>query len=211
MKDKLWKWAEGKADTFQEIARDISWYSGKLRDGAKVSALKLGEKLKGLPVPQREKAEPSASLSRDWDPLQEEKELTKEMDRAIHQAYYQEAGFRYFGCKLVWYVTQILPAETDFRRMWIDGYSSCIAPMLRRVHKLEAKLDRLKAESGKVPLNLKNEDLLLKMRGFEKKAVDERLPADTGWALEEYKEALRRYAEELDVQLLTIFRLPEEN
>lgn len=142
------------------------------------------------------------------DPLQEQENLTKEMDRAIHRAYYKEGGFRFFGGLLLQYVKAVMPSQTELVHVWAGGYNSCIQPMLRQVDKLEGELEVIQNASDREPLERKNQGLLEKMRLFRFRAQTERLNSQENWELAEYKEALRKYAGDLDAQLLTVYQPP---
>lgn len=211
MKKNLPKWVREKGDILQEISQDISWYGGKLKDKAK----------KGLKGMEPGRFHPSTLLNKETeseegpedffpvpDPWEDEQSLRKELDWAIHRAYYKEGGFRYFGSNLTRYVNVVLPSETGLEDMWATGYNSNIQPMLKQLEKLEKELEALQAQN--LP-DLEKKELLEKMRAFRDMAYAQRLHTDADWEAEAYRLALRSYAEELNRQLLEPYRLKEDD
>ena len=214
MKDKLQKWVREKGETLQEISQDISWYGKKLQNKAKKAAQEL------LPVPFHPRTPPVKETEKEdgpeaffpaADPREEERALREKLNWAIHKAYYKEGGFRYFGCNLLRYVNVVLPSETRPEDMWAAGYNSCIQPMLRQLEKLEKELASLVSQSGTRMPAVEKAGLLEKMRTFQRMARTLGLDRETGWEADDYRQALRHYAGELNGQLLESFRLPEDD
>lgn len=214
MKKNLSKWVREKGDILQEISQDISWYGGKLKDKAKKS-------LKGMEpgqfhpnIAEAEESGEEACLADFFpvpDPWEDEQSLRKELDWAIHRAYYKEGGFRYFGSNLTRYVNVVLPSETGLEDMWATGYNSNIQPMLKQLEKLEKELEALQAHSDPNLPDLEKKELLEKMRTFCDMAYAQRLHTDTDWEAEAYRLALRNYTEELNRQLLEPYQLTEDD
>lgn len=212
MKKNLSKWVREKGDILQEISQDISWYGEKLKDKAKKG-------LKGMEPGRFHPNTPSDKETEECltdffpvpDPWEEAESLCRELDWAIHRAYYKEGGFRYFGDNLTRYVNVVLPSETSLDNMWAAGYNSCIQPMCRQLEKLEKELNALMAHSVPELPDLENKDLLEAMRRFSRLACQQRLHTDADWEAEAYRLALRSYAEELNRQLLEPYRLKEDD
>lgn len=206
MKNKMSKWVREKGEILQEISQDISWYKEKLVEKAQNSNLgtDLLKKYREA-LPEQEPEEPQIVYIPD--PWEEEKTLREKLDWAIRRAYCKEGGYRYYGCNLVRYVKVVLPSQTDFQTVWTAGYNSCIDPMLRQLEKLELEMGKLQPLSGKANLELENALLLERMRQFRQLAYDRKLHLDTDWELDDYRQVLTDYAEELNRLLLTPFKL----
>lgn len=214
MKKNLSKWVREKGDILQEISQDISWYGEKLRDKAKknLKGMELGRFHPNTPEDQESGNE--ANLTDFFpvpDPWEDEQSLRKELDWAIHRAYYKEGGFRYFGSNLTRYVNVVLPSETSLENMWATGYNSSIQPMLKQLEKLEKELKSLLAHSDSKMPDLEKKDLLEKMREFSNVVYQQRLHTDADWKAEAYRLALRNYTEELNRQLLEPYQLKEDD
>lgn len=214
MKKTLSKWVREKGELLQEISQDISWYSEKLKDKAKKNrkGMELGQLHPYTPVdPESGKEADLTDFFPAPDPWEEAQSLRKELDWAIHRAYYKEGGFRYFGTNLTRYVNVVLPSQTSLEDMWATGYNSSIQPMLKQLEKLEKELDSLLAHSDSKMPDLEKEDLLEKMREFGNMAYQQRLYTDADWEAEAYRQALRNYAEELNRQLLEPYQLTDSD
>ena len=214
MKKNLPKWVREKGDILQEISQDISWYGGKIKGKAKKSlkGMEPGRFHPGtLLNKETERKEGPEDFFPVPDPWEEAESLCRELDWAIHRAYYKEGGFRYFGDNLTRYVNVVLPSETSLDNMWAAGYNSCIQPMCRQLEKLEKELEALQAYSDPNLPDLEKKELLEKMRAFRDMAYAQRLHTDADWEAEAYRLALRSYAEELNRQLLEPYRLKEDD
>lgn len=201
MNDKLKKWSAEQEKTLREISQDISRGGKAVMKSAKkaVADLKLDEKLKNIPFPR---PKTGTKAHRTGAPVPD---LT--LDNAIHRAYYREGGFRFFGCELLRYVKVVLPRQTDTQDIWAAGYNSVMAPMFRQLEKLETELAGLNGKK----ITPENRILLEKMRFFAEEARRRQLHTVSGWTVDDYRDALREYVGELDRQLLTPFRPPEEH
>lgn len=210
---KMTKWFSEKSQVLQEISQDVAWHAGRLADKAKqvMEGKGLGQL---FPHDPESNGEEDGENLEDFfpvpDPWEQEQALRKEVDWAIHRAYYKEGGFRYFGSNLKRYVKVVLPSETRLESMWAAGYNSCIQPMLQQLEKLEKELEALMPHSGTKMPTLEKKELLEKMRTFSTRAYQLRLHKDTDWEAEAYRQALRNYTEELSSQLLEPYQLTED-
>ena len=140
------------------------------------------------------------------DPWEEEQELREKLDWAIRRAYCKEGGYYFYGCNLVRYANAAMLAQEDLQTVWSAGYNSCIQPMLRQLEKLENEMDELLPPADRAHLELNHADLLEKMQAFRQLAYDWKLHSRMDLEPEAYRQALYRYAGELEEQLLTPFR-----
>lgn len=135
-------------------------------------------------------------------------DLTGQMDRAIHRAYYRDGGFRFFACGLRQYVQVSMEREPDVEMLWAAVYNTNLRPMLRQLEKLERELEELGAAQDVRLQPLENGVLLEEMRFLARRAGDLRLQEETGWTAEEYRQAAAQYTEELSARLLDRYQPP---
>lgn len=203
----LSRWAESKAEDLREIADDLTWERRRAMELLKSKArqarrLLLERKRAGDTEPEPE-AEEEDLTPYIQTPQQAREELTKKMDQTISRAYYKDGGFRYFGQRLLRYVKTDLPEETEVYAILVSGYNSCIVPMVRQLEKLENDLSAMEAESEEVAAELENWTLLETMRQFSFRTVQDRMAFGLHMELEDYRQIISRYANDLDAQLLT--------
>ena len=184
MRERIQIWVRKKAGELQELERELAL---------------LAQRCRGGPPPSGPGEAPESR-----------RRLTELMDREIHRAYYQDGGFRFFGCALRQYAASALDREDSLPLMRAGAYNTNIRPMLRQLDKLEEALKDLSARLGCEPLELDNAQLLEAMRAMAALARAGRLDQEAGWTAEDYRRAVRSYAEALWGQLLDVYRPPAE-
>lgn len=202
MDEKIQNWVKRKFDDIQEVSRDVSWSVKDLYETVCQSVTRLE-----MPKVLTERGVSAKPVPPD--PQDARRELTEQMDRAIHRAYYKDGGFRFFGCELRRYAAA-MDREDDFQTVWAGVYNTNIRPMLRQLEKLEQELEALLSQSACEPLPLENAELLERMRTLSQKAGTDRLDQDTDWQMEEYRLAVRAYVTELSERLLDLYQPPLE-
>jgi len=217
MKKKLQKWTEETSAELREISADAARIAGKLYKKAK-NSISAPKPLTG-PTPVSRQPEKQSILRRQTNqahpevqsPDAEQRELTRELERAVHGAYYQEGGIRFYGSCLEQYVRVVLTQETELPQMWAAGYNACIHPMLQQLERLEKKMRAICSDYQQDPLPLNNGALLQTMRQFCTRAREDRLHLEQGWEPEAYRRTLRQYGQDLNERLLIPFCRPDES
>lgn len=192
MKEKLQSWARKQVDDIREISKEFSW-------SAKSFCKEYYRKGYTAAAKPAQPHYPSA-----------QHKLTEEMDRAIHRAYYQDGGFRFFACALRQYVMVAMQPEHDLETTWAAVYNTNLRPMLRQMDKLEQKLKDLRVQYDCEPLKLNNARLLEQMRILTEQIHRTHLDGNAGWSKEEYQQAAREYVSALNEQLLDRYQPVDE-
>ena len=196
MKHTWYKWLAEREDDLREISWDISWHGKKVLRKVKASLSGLTQQAAEDFAKTEEKKETPEKIREN---------VAAQLEKTVRRAYYKEGGVRYYGEKLARYVKLALPQEKDLFIMWAGCYNSSIAPMQRQLEKLEAELERIRT-AAPVPVPDWENELLAVMRRFGSLATRQNLHLEAGWTPESYRDAVTEYTQQLDAQLLSVWR-----